>query len=59
MKTPEENRSAEADIQEAIQSTKTPEPTSKKPLVKRLAERKLAWFTKKILLKCYFNVLLV
>lgn len=52
MKTPAEVRfTTEAAIQEAIRSTKTPEPTTKKPLVKRLAERKLAWFTKKILLK--------
>lgn len=45
-----ENRSAAEEIRAAIPKSNLPE-TVKKPLVKRIAERKLAWFTKKILLK--------
>lgn len=45
------SQQTEQEIQAAIQETDSPEPQVKKPLLHRLAERKLAWFTKKILLK--------
>lgn len=39
------------DIQVALPVSDTPDQATKPPLLNRLAQRKLAWFTKKILLK--------